>query len=1193
MLMSFSPYRRIVAAILPLLPAATFTSTVNAADDAGIAFFESKIRPVLSENCYQCHSAEAVANDKLKGGLQLDTRAGIRKGGDTGPAVVPSEVDASLILKALRHEGDLQMPPDNKLGDALVADFTRWIEMGAPDPRDGAIVEIAETGVDIEAGKQHWAFRPLTRPAPPKVAGEAWVRTPADRFIRAKLEAKRIESNPIAAPRTLIRRAYFDLIGLPPTPQQTDAFLADAANDFDGAWSRLIDRLLASQHYGERWGRHWLDLVRFAESNGYAFDKDRPTAWRYRDWVIRALNADMPYDEFVRAQLAGDIFAGTDWDSSEKAERALELVTATGFIVAGPFTTQQTQKERERSRYEQLDDMVHTLGTSMLGLTVGCARCHDHKYDPIGTHDYYEWAAMFSDVGFADVGVDLEPHIYRDEKSVWDKARAPLAAARAAREKELDVDAQIAAFVASQQDPAAAIELGEWHSIGPFRAKDFNTGFADSFGPEVVPNLDLTATYQEGPDDKKIERKWTPQPDWKDATVYNDQLKGGNSVFYLQREIISPKAQSIGLSVSGNDGIKVWINGHLAGEERKGGDAKADELKLNLPLLKGKNRLFIKIANGSGTAGFYFASSLENDRVPKAAEPILKIEPTKWTGAQRNVIIDWFKPHDAEWITRNAALAQHDQLEPEPDLTRVYAAKTRGTTYQFGADTYNVFHLHRGNADNKKDLARPGFLRVLSRNDEAFWLGEADPQPDTRWSILTPVIAKAQATQLEIGAKGKVTATGTLPAEDIYTIELDAPDEATTITALRLQVSAAQTSNFVLNQVSARWIPASGRPKPIEFASAAANFDQAGFSAADVLSGEPDRRKGWAISGALGEDNELHLILKTPMPITGADGKIEVTLEQQSAWKALLIRDLTFSITNSPEAENWIAELRQPAPVDADKMQPRQALGEWMTDVDAGAGPLLARVIVNRLWQHHFGRGIVTTPSDFGLRGERPTHPELLDWLAGQLLENDWQLKPIHRLIMTSATYMQGGGDAAGGLSHDPENLLYWRKSSRRLEAEIIRDNLLGVSGTLDAQAFGPGKLDANTPRRSVYLTVKRGQLIEMLQLFDAPDAMQSIGARETSTVAPQALAMLNSPTIRAWAIELANRAKPDADVPLGEAIDAAYQITYARPPSTDERTAMQTFIARQTQSRDGTADTAFQDFCHLLLCANEFVYVD
>ena len=1170
---------------LSLLAIGLLPMSVVGAED--FSFFESKIRPVLLENCYKCHSASAAAEGKLKGGLQLDTREGIRKGGDTGAAVVPSKGAESLILSALRHEKNLKMPPENKLSAAIAADFAKWIEMGAPDPRDGAVAEVAKADVDIEAGKQHWAFQPLSKPALPKVADEAWVRTAGDRFIRAAQESKGIEPNPIADPQTLIRRAYFDLIGLPPTPEQVTAFVTAAGKDFDGAWTRLIDELLASQHYGERWGRHWLDLVRFAESNGYAFDKDRPNAWRYRDWVIRAFNADMPYDEFVRQQLAGDLMAGTNWDTSEKAERALELVSATGFIVGGPFTTQQTQKERERSRYEQLDDIIHTMGTSMLGLTVGCARCHDHKYDPIGTHDYYEWAAMFSDVGFADVGVDLQPNVYRDAKAAYDKAHTPLVAARAAREKELEP--VLDPFLAEHAKPAAAPELGPWQAIGPFQAKDFNVAFADAFGPEKALNLDLGASYEEGA--KKEKRAWTAQPDWKDGAVHNDVLKGANSVFYLQREILSPRGQSIGLSVSGNDGIKVWVNGVAVGEEKTAGDAKADELKVNLPLLEGKNTLFVKIANGGGDAGFYFQTLLETDRVPKTVDPILKIERAKWNAAQQKTVFDWFKTHDRPWTERNAVVVKHERQLPKPDLTLTYATKPRGTTYQFGADTYKVYHLHRGNADNKKDEARAGFLRVLSRDSEAHWLGEEDPEPDSRWATLKPASANARESKLEIGTRGEITISGVVPAKDTYTIDLPISDEPTKLTALRLGVSSAQATNFVLTQLSAKWIPASGEPQDLEFSSAVASFVQAGFSAEDILAKEPHPGKGWAISGGVGQDHELALILKTPIEIR--QGTIQVTLAQESQWPQHLLTNLSFSTTSQPDVAEWAAKPEEPAKLDEDKTYPREALGDWITDVDSGAGPLLARVIVNRLWQHHFGRGIVTTPSDFGTRGERPTHPELLEWLAQELIANDWQLKPIHRLIMNSAVYLQGGDDAPGGLSHDPENLLYWRKPTRRLEAEMIRDNLLAVSGKLDLSSFGPGTLDEKSPRRSIYLTVKRGQLIEMLQLFDAPDAMQSIGSRETSTVAPQALAMLNSPTIRSWAIDLSKRARPSAEIPLEQGIEAAYQLAYARLPSAEERVEMLDFIDRQSTAREGTVEGAFQDFCHLLLCGNEFVYVD
>ena len=1144
------------------------------------AFFESKIRPVLAENCYQCHSAKAVAEGKLKGGLQLDTRAGIQTGGDTGPAVVPGKLPDSLILRALRHEGDLKMPPKNKLSATVAADFQKWIEMGAPDPRDGMVATLKKDDVDIAAGQKHWAFRPLAKTAVPEISHQKWARTEIDQFIRARQESAKVGANRVAELRTLVRRAYFDLIGLPPTPEQVSSFVASAEEDFDSAWPALIDELLASPHYGERWGRHWLDLVRFAESNGYAFDKDRPNAWRYRDWVINALNADMPYDEFVRQQVAGDLFAGADWDNPAKAKRALELVSATGFIVAGPFTTQQTQKERERSRYEQLDDMIHTLGTSMLGLTVGCARCHDHKYDPIGTHDYYELAAMFGNVGFSDIGVDLDPKIYRDAKAVYDETHRPLVSARTERETELKPG--LDAFLADHAKPKA-IALGLWQSIGPFKARNFNVGFAEPFGPEKDLDFVITKTFEEGA--KKEERGWKAQPDWKDGEVHNAVLKGTNSVFYLQRDIFSPKSQSVGLSVSGNDGIKIWVNGYKVGEEKRGGDAKVDELKVNLPLSKGNNRLIVKLANGGGDAGFYFQTSLEKDREPKNVVPVLKIAAEKRNDGHRKTLLSWFRTHDRRWSELNADVVKHAATEPEADLTLTYAAKPRGTSYQFGGNTYKVFHLHRGNADNKKDEARAGFLRVLSRASEGNWLGEEDPEPDSRWTVLKPVSASAEVTKLQIGRNGQITVTGKRAATDTYTIELPLPDKPAKITALRMEVAAAQSANFVLSQLRVRL-----NGQPIEIESAVANFTQSGFSAADILRADFARNLGWAIAGGVGKDNELVLVFKNPLAVSG--GKLDLTLVQQSQWPQHLITHFSFATTTEADVRGWAAKPEAPATPDPNKPQSREALADWLTDAKAGAGPLLARVMVNRLWQHHFGRGIVATPSDFGTRGERPSHPELLEWLASQLLANDWRLKPIHRQIMASAVYLQGSGDVPG-MANDPENLLFWRKPSRRLEAEAIRDNLLAVSGKLDPKAGGKGTLDAKSARRSVYLTVKRGRLVELLQLFDAPDAMQSIGNRETSTVAPQALAMLNSEAVRNWAIDLSKRAKPTPETTVEQGIQSAYEITYSRVPTADEQAAMLAFIEHQSEGREGKADTAFEDFCHLLLCANEFIYVD
>lgn len=377
---------------------------------------------------------------------------------------------------------------------------------------------------------------------------------------------------------------------------------------------------------------------------------------------------------------------------------------------------------------------------------------------------------------------------------------------------------------------------------------------------------------------------------------------------------------------------------------------------------------------------------------------------------QQQKLVDWHKGFDLDWLRLNQAVARHEAQSPKPDLTNVFAAQVRGTTYQFGEDTYKVYHLRRGNADNKEELAEPGFLQVLMRTEqqESQWL--ADPA-------------------------------------------------------------------------------------------------------------DPDQ----------------------PLP-----GRI--------------------------------------------------ALGRWLTDVDRGAGHLLARVVVNRLWHHHFGRGIVATPSDFGTRGEKPSHPELLDWLANELLREDWRLKPIHKLIMTSAAYMQAGEVSESGSRLDPENLLLWRRSARRLEAEVIRDSLLAVSGTLDRTMFGQGTLDLRSTRRSIYFTVKRSQLIPMLQLFDAPGTIQGIGTRQESTVAPQALALLNSPIIRDLATKLAERVRPDPDVSIEQAIDRAYRVALSRPASSEEQASMQEFILRRKKSRENDANAealAVRDFCHLILCMNEFVYID
>ncbi|MEQ9379472.1 MAG: DUF1553 domain-containing protein, partial [Pirellulales bacterium] len=549
--------------------------------------------------------------------------------------------------------------------------------------------------------------------------------------------------------------------------------------------------------------------------------------------------------------------------------------------------------------------------------------------------------------------------------------------------------------------PQELPQFGAWHHIGPFAAADFDAAFAEVFPPEY--DTDLTSTFQ------NEELKWTAQPDWKDAEAHNDKLKGTNCANYLYRVIESEEPQVLQLSLGSDDGIKLWVNGRELLANNVGRNvAAAGQENVAIPIARGRNELLMKIVNGGGATGFYFSSS--STQTPSDVAEILKLVPEQWNEERKKVVVGWYRGFDTKWLQLNQLVSRHEIQRPKPAMTEVFAARSRGTTYQFGDDTYKVYHLRRGNADNKEALAVPGFLQVLTSDDEAVGQWLANPQ-------------------------------------------------------------------------------------------------------------DPNQSRA-----------------------------------------------------------------------------SRLAVADWLTDADQGAGHLLARVIVNRLWHYHFGRGIVATPSDFGTRGEKPSHPLLLDWLATELIRADWQLKPIHKLILTSATFMQAGEVTESGRLHDPENLLLWRRNARRLEAEVIRDSLLTVSGVMDSSMFGKGTLDVSSARRSIYFTVKRSQLIRILQLFDAPGTMQGIGAREESTVAPQALTLLNSPIIRDFATELANRVAASPDASLGEMIDQAYMIALARPVTNEERLAMTAFIEQQQELR-GTEEDAelltIRDFCHLLLCTNEFVYID
>jgi Protein of unknown function (DUF1553)/Protein of unknown function (DUF1549)/Planctomycete cytochrome C len=998
-----------------MLASSMSVRTAEPDSKAGIEFFEKKIRPVLVDQCYKCHSAEM---ESPKGGLLLDTRDSLLKGGESGPAIVPGKPDLGLLIKAIRHADGLKMPPKGKLADTVVADFVKWVEMGAPDPRVGKATFTPKRIIDLEAGRKSWAFQPVGTVAPPAVQNQAWPRTPVDRFILARLEEKKLAPSPAAGREKLVRRAYYDAWGLPPTPEQLEAALNDKSAEWFG---KVVDQLLDSPRHGERWARHWLDVVRFAESGGYEFDGDRAGAYLYRDFVIQALNEDMPYSEFVRRQVAGDHLRPGDFRSA----------TATGFLVAGPYPGQTTQHTLEIIRYDHLDDMISTLGTSMLGLSLGCARCHEHKFDPIPQEDYYRMVAALARTDSSATKLDPNPEVYRQAKATFDQAHAPLVAARDKFDKE-----ELPNRVRKWQQAEAAQPPPAWLILDTatpgktnFKKQEDGSQLATGAAPKTETYIFTAQTHQKGitairlealadaslpksgpgrgPDGNfvltSISLGAAPLKDGAKAKPAPVKLRAAQATFEQKDRTIAAAIagdKKSGWSVGGETGkshAAVFETETEVGHD--GGSVLTVTLKFESDgFAMGRPRL--AIATSPRPVKLDGPAALQNAREVLA---LLEASQGQLDDKNRAQVTRWFRALDVDTNKVHDAVEQHDKQTPEPKLSPAFVA-TSGR----GGD---VHFLIRGETNRKNGVAKPGFVQVLMNA----------PERDQRWTTT--------------------------------------------------------------------------------------------------------------------------------------------------------------------------ASVKGPAPV-----EPRTSLANWLVDTDHGAGHLLARVIVNRLWQHHLGRGLVATPNDFGAQGEPPTHPELLDYLAGELIRGGWKLKPLHKLIMTSAVYMQGNETTEASLKADPANRLWGRRPARRLEAEAIRDALLAVSGTLDTTMYGPGTLDENVPRRSVYLTVKRSRLIPLLQMFDAPEAIQSIGGRQTTTVATQALAMMNAPFVRQRADKFAQRVRPKSAEGLPQAVDDAYRIALARRPTAVERERMLAYVAQQIEGhgKDPKAlDLALTDFCQVLLCLNEFVYVD
>jgi hypothetical protein len=884
------------------------------------------------------------------------------------------------------------------------------------------------------AAREFWAFRPLSNAAAPQVKDEIRVKTAIDRFILEKLESKGLSLSVPAEKAHLVRRAYFDLVGLPPPPEAVARFLNDASAD---AWGNLIDRLLASPQYGERWARHWLDVSRFAESHGFEHDTDRPSAYFFRDFVIQALNQDLPYDTFVKWQIAGDEFAPQD---------NLALM-ATGFLAAGVHSTQITKNEVEKHRYDEMDDMLSTIGSGMLGLSIGCARCHDHKYDPIPQRDYYRLLSTFTTTVRSEIDLDVDPEGYKKAKAAFDMEHAPYGAALAKFETE-QLPGRLAAW---EKEGRGAAGNFPWIGLDPQSLK--------SEGGATLTKL---------PDGSILASGTNPKFDTY-TFVVNTKLTGITGV--RVEALADPSLVKGGPGRSPNSNFDLTdFRITIASATTSAADSPATRLSLKNP-----------------------RATFEQPGLPIAAA-IDDNENSGWA-----VDPQFGKDHAAAFDLESPAGFEFGSV-----LTFALVFK--------GNDKHNFgrTRLAVSTARQPVELNAPGIPQSVL---EILALPAEKRSPDQQAAVL-----KWYATS--------------------------DPDWQKLNQAAAQHLAQAPKPNIVKAMISSEGLPA------VRLNTQGGDFlDQTHF----LKRGDPNLKEAVASQGFL-------------QVLISSEG-------DANRWQ-------------SPPPAGWRTSYR------------RRAMADWLTDADRGAGALLARVIVNRLWQHHLGRGIVSTPNDFGSRGAVPTHPELLDWLAGELIRRGWSLKQMHKLIMTSAVYTQSSRYDENRAAIDRENLLLWRGPDRRLEAEVIRDTLLSVSGLLEAKMFGPGTLDESTRRRSIYLTVKRSKLVAMMQTFDAPDALSSIGERPTTTVAPQALLLLNNANTRQYAKAFAGRIAAGAATDLPDAIRQAYVIAIARQPTADELADGVAFVTAQaasyqTAGKPAPRDLALADFCQVLLCLNEFVYVE
>ena len=1127
-------------------------------------FFENRIRPLLVKNCYSCHSAEA---ERVRGGLRLDTRAGVSRGGDSGPLVSAGRPAESLLIEAVRYENpDLQMPPRSRLSDAEIEALERWVEIGVPDPRTGGATrpddhDPNEDAFDLEDRRDsHWSWAPLRSGPPPTVSDESWARDPLDRYVLRRLESEGLRPAPETDRRAWLRRVSFDLSGLGPSPGAVDRFLAD---DSPLAYERAVDRLLAAPAFGETWGVHWLDLMRYAETRGHEQDYGIPEAFRYRDAVVRAFNSDVPFDRWFVEHVAGDLVETPRVDPHLRTDDSL---IATGFWHLGDATHSPVDIRGDEA--ERFANEIDVFSRAFLGLSVGCARCHDHKFDPITQRDYYALYGYLQSSSFRVANV-ADPEA---------RESANEALSRVQREEGGALRREAATRLARRADRMADYLT----AVGTLRRTD-------------TPDAGRVAASH-GLDPALLER-------WRSAVEAAAQ--DPNDPLHVVARIAGSTTDASDLARRASDVRRSWRDA----EEKD--RARSRELVTEQTVEKGE-RNYVTTQTPASEEDLV----ADYDTCPPDAWIVSGYRFGTAPAPAGSAVIGSTDVGIRRVLERGEATVE-GSTDRFDGLLRTPTFEVRSNTLWYGfrgkADVFLAVDSHRVVAGPLHGVVKK---KIESKDGRLGWAAH-NVRDYIGHRVHVEFRALSDDFALEEVRFSKDAPFRAFRANARVTKVID-----TIVATAQAETSAAARSGVELDAFVARTFAASFAQACTELGTGDLESLSDAGDGARLVNWLIDHSELFGSKGNDGDDAEARI-------------RVESRLAEYRAARDRAIASIPDRVTAlamlDGDGENEPVHVRGNHRIRTPEAIPRRFLAAVSSESQpapkSGSGrlelarrmleprnSLLRRVVVNRIWHHLFGRGIVPSVDDFGAMGEPPTHPELLDHLALRFEREGWSFKKLIRAIVLSSTYRMSSRPDGTASRVDPTNALLHRSRVRRVSAEAIRDQLFAVSGRLDRRMGGPSVRVHITPfmrgnrtpggsgpadgdgRRSLYIEVRRNHLSHFLSAFDKPVPFTTIGRRGISNSPAQPLILLNDPLMhelsRSWAERLVTIEGSDAD-----RLEAAYRAAFGRPPKPEEQTAALAFLrsgeaAGGDAEQDGDRVGSWADLCHTLFNVKEFIYL-